>query len=984
MNPEFSPETSDDFELRLTAYLLGELTPVEAAQVETELDNNPALRKLKAELEFTLGLVREVIRNPADSEPNPMASDRPQLSETRRTALLETLRHPPLLPLPQPTPRRDSLRWMIPMAVAASLIGLLSLQEFSLNSVLPRTALAPGSSQTNVAILAVRERSLAESKSAEALQLQRGTVPSTSLALEGRGFNGRAPMPAPSAVPSKPQASTDRMYALKPHSAPNEFGTDTTTRSYFFSGTAGAPPPVSRQLDSVASTLNRPVTEGIPSQNVLAEKEAAPTTVPATRPAAPSGDSVANGATTLRFKKLEDQHQQDRDITTWMFDGVADQKNGNDDRFSKDSPADPSLQANVMDSLSAAAQAPITTSRFGKSDTLLDSAPVLGFYVSPDQARHLVRESIAQPKSVSQTLENPRPAIALGVASAAPAAIALQTTPLQTTPPQEPVIGQSDFVAVPPTPVDAFIELNKRGENPAADLYSIQARTQIEGKFITDSIPSLQERHESLQRIPAPVAKAEAPVNQATDKQKAENVLEGRLHRKPLPSPVPQPEISTTENAFSTFSLNVTDVSFKLAASSLANNALPAPATIRSEEFINAFEYRDPEPASGQPMAFAWDRAASPFNQNRDLLRFSLKTAALGRESGRPINVVLLLDKSGSMERPDRVETIREALVSLGKQLKTGDRLSVVTFARTPRLLAEAVSIDTGHIGELAQRIANIPAEGGTNLEEAMKLAYATASRQFLLNGPNRVVLLTDGAANLGEVEPASLQSLVESWRQRGVALDCFGVGWDGLNDSLLATLASHGDGRYGLINTPEEAQTRFASQLAGALQVAAADVKVQVEFNPQRVSAWRPMGYATHQLTQEQFRDNRVDAAELAAAESGNALYTLHVNPQGSGPIATVWARFRDPVATVYRELSWTVPYSGVAQPLNASSPRMRLAASSALFSEWLAQNPHAADVSPTRLLDLMRGVPDSFSPDPLPKQLELMIHQAQSIFGN
>ena len=131
-------------------------------------------------------------------------------------------------------------------------------------------------------------------------------------------------------------------------------------------------------------------------------------------------------------------------------------------------------------------------------------------------------------------------------------------------------------------------------------------------------------------------------------------------------------------------------------------------------------------------------------------------------------------------------------------------------------------------------------------------LAYATALRHYLTNGLNRVVLLTDGAANLGDVSAASLKGKVETWRKRGVALDCFGIGWEGLNDELLEALARNGDGRYGFVNTPEEASTGFAAQLAGALNVAAADVKVQVEFNPARVTSWRQIGYAKHQLTKE------------------------------------------------------------------------------------------------------------------------------------
>src|SRR5207244_9350646 len=194
--------------------------------------------------------------------------------------------------------------------------------------------------------------------------------------------------------------------------------------------------------------------------------------------------------------------------------------------------------------------------------------------------------------------------------------------------------------------------------------------------------------------------------------------------------------------------------------------------------------------------------------------------------------------------------------------------------------------------GEVTEAVAGLTPQGGTNLEDAMNLAYQTALRHYLANGINRVVVLTDGAANLGNVEPESLKQKVEAHRKQGVALDCFGIGWEGYNDDLLEVLSRNGDGRYGFINSPEEAATEFAGQLAGALHVAASDVKVQVEFNPSRVIAYRQIGYARHQLTKEQFRDNSVDAAELGGAESGNALYVIEVNSAGEGPLGIVRVR--------------------------------------------------------------------------------------------
>ncbi len=484
----------------------------------------------------------------------------------------------------------------------------------------------------------------------------------------------------------------------------------------------------------------------------------------------------------------------------------------------------------------------------------------------------------------------------------------------------------------------------------------------------------LRDSPDNVNRMLETIAKLDGPEGKEDAKLEA-------APKPAAPAPVPQPEVQTADNAFSTFSLNVSDVSFKLAAASLEKGVMPEPATVRSEEFINAFDYRDPEPPPGVPVAFAWERAQYPFAQNRDLLRFSIKTAALGRQPGRPLNLVLLLDNSGSMERADRVRIIHEALRVLAAQLQAQDVLSVVTFARTAHLWVDGVP--GSQAAQVVEEVSGLTPQGGTNLEDAMNLGYQTALRHYLANGVNRVVLLTDGAANLGDVDPETLKQKVEANRKQGIALDCFGIGWEGYNDDLLEVLSRNGDGRYGFVNSPEEAATEFAGQLAGALHVAASDVKVQVEFNPARVTAYRQIGYAKHQLTKEQFRDNTVNAAQIGAAESGNALYVIAVDPAADGPLAIVRVRYRVPGTADYHEHEWPVPYTGNAVALEQASPAMRLAATASAFSEWLVSSPYAAEVSPDRLLGYLAGVPEIYGADARPKKLEWMIRQAKSIAG-
>ncbi len=529
-----------------------------------------------------------------------------------------------------------------------------------------------------------------------------------------------------------------------------------------------------------------------------------------------------------------------------------------------------------------------------------------------------------------------------------------------------------------PMPVSKPASAAPEAEVLARHLYeSVDELTmQAEPKLRT-KVTASDEKKMSAGK-PVEVAKLEKVLKQVAAKESDERAPA----QKPAePAPIPQPEIATSANAFSTFSLNVSDVAFKLAAASLEQGKMPELATVRSEEFINAFDYRDPEPAAGAALACTTERARYPFAQNRDLLRCSVKTAAVGRQPGRPLNLVLLLDNSGSMERADRVRILHEALRVLAAQLQPQDKLSVVTFARTPRLWADGVAGDKA--GEKIARVGEITPQGGTNLDAALDLGYATALKHFQVGSINRVVLLTDGAANLGDVNPDALKQKVEAHRKQGVALDCFGIGWEGYDDTLLEALSRNGDGRYGFINTPEEAATNFAAQLAGALRVAASDVKVQVEWNSRRVTAYRQIGYAKHQLKKEQFRDNTVDAAEIGAAESGNALYVCEVNPRGEGDLATVRVRFKVPGTSDYREHEWTVPYTKDAPPLEQASPALRLAGTASAFSEWLVSSQYATEVTPDRLLGLLNGVPAIYGADPRPQKLEWMIRTAKSVSG-
>ncbi len=997
MNPDLPPMKREDLEAKVTALLLGELPAEEAALLRELIARDTGLARWRDRLKLTLELLRETTAadNAAPAPAAPL-----KLSEARREKLLahfKTVAPKEFAPRPR---RLITLPVAVAAVAAVMILASMVLPSLSrakqksqqnaiinnlrlLDSSKHQWALEQRKSDTDVPTLedlkhyfgrgAVDElpRVAGETYYLGAVgqppvaQLDKGRDKKAVITLPGEEGNLASvnqPAPAPGAPPP-PQAAPSQSQIVLPSSPPSTDGEvalalTPSPRSSFANNMGTAAPSRQReQLNKVEPTNASPAQE--PDQSVYTINAVGYINVNTQQgfsiiscPLITNVDSVATlGGTNLVLPVLGSAP-----LLGTLFAGK-ESKNATDLSFDVRSPKSADVGGVGGGAYIGALSNPIVQSR---------TNPFVGRYEYKIPAGRFPGSATDRPGN-GQVAKSPEPellkpeVINMKYAQAGDIASALSALGAS----GGASVGRSTSRAAAVGGHSTFQENLNRVVQDAASSGQFQLLGQT--KIIAD------ERSNSL-----------LVFANDDDKKKIDDIikkLDVAANQPALPPPVPQPEVLASTNIFSTFSLNVSDASFKLAAASLQNGVMPEAAGIRSEEFINAFDYRDPEAAPGAPIGFAWERAGYPFAHNRDLLRFSVKTAAQGRQTGRPLNLVLLLDKSGSMERADRVEIIRQALRVLAAQLQAPDTLSVVVFARTARLWVDGVP--GSQAGDVANGLNSLAPEGGTNLEEAMRLAYATALRHYKENGENRVVLLTDGAANLGDVEPESLKQKVEANRRQGIALDCFGVGWDGYNDPLMETLSRTGNGRYGFINTPEEAAREFAGKLAGALRVAAVDVKVQVEFNPNRVTAWRQLGYAKHQLTKEQFRDNTVAAAQIGAAESGNALYTVEIAPAGDGPLCTVRVRFRLPGTTDYQEHAWEVPYTGTAVTLDKASPAMRLAATASAFSEWLASSPFAGEVTPDQLLAYLRGVPELYGADVRPKTLEWMIRQAKSIAG-
>ena len=510
-----------------------------------------------------------------------------------------------------------------------------------------------------------------------------------------------------------------------------------------------------------------------------------------------------------------------------------------------------------------------------------------------------------------------------------------------------------------------------KARQPIVDLLKRQGVVFIDGtsaSLLTDS-GSLVVRNtpSQLELVDAILA---ASVQDA-EKKKAEKEARKLAQQKRVNF-----ETLTTEKSDSTFSLNVSDVSFKLAKSSLLQGKWPGAAKVRPEEFVNALNYDDRKPSQSEKVACEIEQGAHPFMQQRNLMRVSMSTAALGRNASTPLRLTILLDQSGSMERADRAESVKRAFALLADQLNAGDEITLVGFARTPRLLAERVK---GNESKKLLEIVSQPiTEGGTNLEGALDSGIQLAKQQFVDGAQNRIILLTDGAANLGDALPANLAKQVEKMRQAGIAFDACGVGADGLNDEVLSSLAKQGDGRYYFLDRPEDADDGFARQIAGALRPAAKNVKVQVIFNPRRVSKFKLYGFEKHLLKKEDFRNDTVDAAEMAAEESGVALYHFEALPEGEGDVGHVSVRFLDTATEQMVERKWNIPFEEDVTSFTDSDPALRLAGTAALFAEKLKGSAVGERVQLKELRKEADSLQGSYQSQARFQELRTMLQQA------
>ena len=305
--------------------------------------------------------------------------------------------------------------------------------------------------------------------------------------------------------------------------------------------------------------------------------------------------------------------------------------------------------------------------------------------------------------------------------------------------------------------------------------------------------------------------------------------------------------------------------------------------------------------------------------------------------------LTFVIDVSGSMAIENRLELVKGALTLLVEELRPRDKVAIVAYSTRARIVLPHTGIE-GREGILAAIHSLVPEES-TNVDEGLRLGYNLALRNPKIGGINRVILCSDGVANVDATDPDVILRKVRGHVAEGITLTTIGVGMRNFNDVLLEQLADNGNGSYAYVDTLNEAKRVFVENLTGTLQLIAKDAKVQVEFNPQIVSRFRLLGYENRRLDHEEFRDDRADGGEIGAGHSVTALYEIKLSEGGRGHLGTVSIRYEDPDTHRISEINEEIFTTHLKRTFEAASPEFRLAATVAEFAEILRESFWAKD---------------------------------------
>jgi Ca-activated chloride channel family protein len=439
-------------------------------------------------------------------------------------------------------------------------------------------------------------------------------------------------------------------------------------------------------------------------------------------------------------------------------------------------------------------------------------------------------------------------------------------------------------------------------------------------------------------------------------------------------SPINENDFHTaTDQPLSTFSVDVDRAAYSNVRRFLNSGQLPPADAVRVEEMINYFDYQYKAPVGPDPVAVYTDMAVCPWNPAHQLVRIGLKGKTVTADKVPPSNLVFLLDVSGSMNAPNKLPLVKHALKTLVQQLRPADKVAIVVYAGAAGLVLPATA--GSEKTTIMDALDNLEAGGSTAGGEGILLAYKTAASNFIREGNNRVILATDGDFNVGASSDGELQRIIEKEREKGIALSVLGFGMGNYKDNKLELLADKGNGNYAYIDNFEEARRTFVTEFGGTLFTIAKDVKLQIEFNPKYVQAYRLVGYENRLLQNEDFNNDKKDAGDMGAGHTVTALYEIipsgekasnvnwvdplkyqqrAVSSSGGNEVLTVKLRYKQAADSHSKLLTKVLNYQ--VQELSKAPVDFRMCAAVAAFGQLLRNSAHKGQASYEQVLALAR----------------------------
>lgn len=426
------------------------------------------------------------------------------------------------------------------------------------------------------------------------------------------------------------------------------------------------------------------------------------------------------------------------------------------------------------------------------------------------------------------------------------------------------------------------------------------------------------------------------------------------------------PFIKTIDETFSTFSIDVDTASYSNVRRFITNQELPPVDAIRTEELINYFNYSYPEPTDNIPFSLSQEMMPCPWNESSQLLLIGLQGKHLQPDEVPPSNLVFLLDVSGSMSDTNKLPLLKKSFNILTSNLKESDCISIVVYAGASGVVLDGVAGNDESL--INEALESLEAGGSTAGAEGIAMAYELAEKHFIKDGNNRVILATDGDFNVGPNSESDLIRIIEKKREKGIFLSVLGLGMGNYKDDKMESLADHGNGNYAYIDSLQEAKKVLGEQLTGTLFTIAKDVKIQVDFNPDKVESYRLIGYENRLLNKDDFDNDSVDAGEIGAGHNVTALYEIMPNASttNKSKIVDYYDDTTIPLADEYGliKLRYKAPDSNESRLLSAkfspsltqSNTNITFAAAVAEYSMLLRNSSYKGNSSLDQVLSLIK----------------------------